>query len=602
MKKFWLLSSLLLLLVFSACRTEPEVTEEETDIATDFKHTENVVYVRLPAEPDKLNPLTTTSNYSHQVYDQLFQPLLGFDPATYELMPVLVTSRPEIGEISEGELAGKVAYTYELREDARWDDGSPVTAEDVVFTYKVMFNPTLASAAGYRAYIAGLVHDIQTDPANPRTFTVLLNRKYILAEAFLGNLSVYPQHVYDPQGLLTDVPLADLLDAEKAEQLAQSQPALRQFSESFDSPTFNRDPQTISGSGPYRLVEWESGQRIVLERKQDWWAADLADENPRLQSGPERLVYNIIPDQTTALNAIRDQEVDAASQLDSRDFTTLRGDQSLRPYYNFETPLANQFFFISINTKDPLLEDKRVRRALAHLLDIETVINTLYDSLATPITGPIHPSKNYYHDELPLVQYDPARARTLLEQAGWKDSDGDGTVDKNINGENRELEIDYLVVPSSSFANNLALLMQENARQVGIGINIVPREFNAMREDWKTRNFQLYGGGFASQPLPDDLKQLWHTESDTPTGSNRTGFGNAESDALIDSIRVTLDEKKRAEMYRRFQEMVYEEQPMIFLFAPNERVVLSRRFRAEPTSLTPGYLVNEFMLRDLKPE
>ena len=99
---------------------------------------------------------------------------------------------------------------------------------------------------------------------------------------------------------------------------------------------------------------------------------------------------------------------------------------------------------------------------------------------------------------------------------------------------------------------------------------------------------------YGLDPLPDDPKQLWHTSSDTPDGSNRFGFGNAESDALIDAIRTTLDVDERAVLYKKFQELFYEEQPVILLFSPREKIAISKRLKGAPSILKPGFLVNTF--------
>lgn len=592
----YLLLLLLMIVAFSqACKRDQP---DSANPGIEFKNTENIVYTRLPAEPDVLNPMQTTNSYSRQVYEQIFQPLLGFDPKTLELSPVLVTGRPEMREITEGPNAGGVAYTFTIVPEARWDDGTPVTAKDVVFTFKALFNPKIVKAAPYRAYL-DMLKDIEVDPQNPARFTVLTNQKYILSEAAIGNMGVYPAHVYDPDGLLNDIPLSSLTDPAKAEQLA-ADTRLDQFAQQFSDPKYARDTAFVSGSGPYRLVRWEPGQEIVLERKANWWGDDLAERYPLLQSAPEQLVFRIIPDPATTVNAFKEERIDVANQLDTKDFTDLKANEYVNQRFNFMTPQVMQYFYIAMNTKNPKLNDKRVRRAMAHLLDVDQVIAQLYDGLAERIVGPFHPSKAYYADNLDPIPFDPARARELLKEAGWEDTNGNGTVDKQIGGQRQELQIDYLVAPTSTFGQNLATFFQESARQAGVAINIVPTEFRTIIDMANRREYDMFGGGFSSDPLPDDPKQLWHTESDTPGGGNRTSFGNAQSDALIDAVRTTLDEGERNRLYKDFQQIVYDEQPMIFLFAPQDRLVISKRFKAEPTLVRPGYMVNHFVQLDRK--
>lgn len=589
----WLL--LLLVAIGSqSCRNEASDNRSAYAEKIDFKRSGNEVVVRLPAEPDGLNPLLTTLSYSRYVNEQIFQPLLDFDPETYELIPILAAARPTIEPITEGPFAGGLAYTFTIREEATWPNGEPVTAEDVVFSYKVLLNPKV-NAAPYRPYLESLT-DVITDPDDPRRFTVQTNEKYILGEASVGNIAVYPKYFYDPEGLLNDVSLAGLADPETNVELAENDENLVTFADLFNSAPYQRDADKLIGSGPYRLVEWQSGQKITLERRDNYWAEDL--DGPRLQAGPDRIVFEIIPDQTTAANAVRDELVDAVVELDNQDFVRLRENEDAQARYLMETEPAYKYYYILLNTKDPRLSDKRVRRALAHLVDVDGVIENLYNGLATRTVGPVHPTKSYYDNSLQPIPYDPDRARTLLAEAGWTDSDGDGLLDKEIDGERVPLRLDYLTIASSGFGNNLAQIYQENARQVGVEINIQAKEVQPAIGDLRTREYQLYGGAFGNLPLPDDFKQLWHTESDTPTGYNRSGFGNAESDALIDEIRVTLDPEKRAELYKRFQRILYEEQPMIFLFAPAERIVLSKRFDAKTTALAPGFQVADMVVQE----
>lgn len=558
----------------------------------DFKRIGNEVVVRLPAEPDGLNPLLTTLSYARYVSEQIFQPLLDFDPESYELIPILAAERPTVEPITTGPAAGGLAYTFTIRDEAAWPDGSPVTAEDVVFSYKILLNPKV-NAAPYRPYLESLT-DVEIDPDNPRRFSVLTKEKYILGEASVGNVAIYPRYFYDPQGLLSDIVLADLADPETAARLAENNAQVAAFAETFNAAPNQRDADKLIGSGPYRLVEWQSGQRIILERRENYWAADI--DAPRLEAGPDRIVFEIIPDQTTAANAVRDEAIDAAVELDNQDFVRLRENEAVRTKFLLETEPAYKYYYILLNTKDPRLSDKRVRRALAHLVDVDGVIENLYNGLATRTVGPVHPTKSYYEDKLEPIPYDPNRARELLAEAGWTDSDGDGLLDKEIDGERVPLSLDFLTIASSTFGNNLAQIYQENARQVGVEVTIQPKEVQPAIGDLRSRDYHIYGGAFGNLPLPDDFKQLWHTESDTPTGYNRSGFGNAESDALIDEIRVTMDPKKREQLYKRFQRILYEEQPMIFLFAPAERIVLSKRFDAEPTALAPGFQVADMVV------
>ncbi len=586
-------------LVLSGCQAGGKKGDDESN-NIDFKRKDNVVYARLPAEPDRLNPVLATSTYARVVNEQLFLNLLHFNPSTLELEPQLAKAAPQVREITEGPNKGGVAYTFEIQDEAVWDNGTPITGADVAFTLKAILNPKV-NAAHFRAYLE-FVSGLEVDPGNPKRFTVLTNKKYILGEPVVSNLTVLPAYNYDPEGLLADYTVADLADQERAAKLADTTQGLQAFADAFNSTQYSREQPFISGSGPYQFESWETGQKIILSKKDNWWGESLTVDYPLLGASPDRLVISIIPDQTAALAAVKDEQVDVTSQIDAEDFVNLKDNSMVTDRYALHTPPALVYYFIGLNNKSPKLADRRVRRALAHLLDVDELINTLYYGLAERTIGPFHPTKPYYHDELPPIPFDPQKARALLAEAGWEDTNGNGTVDKVLQGERTELELDFIISAGSKFASNQAILFQDNAKRAGVQINIVPNEFTVLIDQVKKRDYEIYSSGWGQAPIDDDPKQLWHSESDTPSGGNRVSFRNETADRLIEEIQVTLDKEKRYALYREFQELIYEEQPYIFLFSPLERIAISKRFEAEASARRPGFFIQDFVLRDVAPQ
>ncbi len=580
---YWLPLAIIIYL-FSSCAGDP--VDKEPVI--NFNNEGNPIYVRLANEPDRLNPMTTVNTYSRSVIEQIHASLMTFDPVSLELVPQLVKSAPEVGEHEDG----TISYTYELREEANWPDGKPVSAKDVAFSFKAMFNPKVNSAP-YRGYF-DFIGDIVVYPDEPGKFSVIANKKYILAEPAISNMVVLPEHIFDPEKIMASYQLSDLVDAEKAEKLMKSDLALSRFAEQFNGPDFSRKKEFIVGAGPYELDSWEEGNKIVLKRKQNWWADAVVDKNSSLIAYPSEVVFRILKDQKTAVTALKAGELDAAGQLDSKDFSELSDNKFVLEQFDLHTPTSANVYYIGINGKNPKLNDKRVRRALAHLIDVDAVIELLYDGYAERLVGPFPKIRPYYHKDLPLIEYDVNKAIALLEEAGWQDSDDDGVFDKMIDGQKVDMELSYLTTQSSEFGSKLSLMFQENASKAKVRVNILSKEFRAISADLSNRDFELVSRAYGLDPLPDDPKQFWHTSSDTPNGSNRWGFGDAESDALIDSIRTTLDETERAVLYKQFQELFYEEQPIIMLFSPKEKIAISKRLKGEPTILKPGFQVNTF--------
>lgn len=564
-----------------------------TPAGPEFKYNDNTVRARLAAEPDRLNPYLTVSGYARPIYQEIFLPLLEYNHETFEPTPALAIGRPVIEEITEGPNAGGVKYTYELNEYATFSDGKPVRVEDVIFSFKLLFNLNIAEAGPHRnSYLA--MTDVVLDAENPRKFTVVTKEKYILAEDSYSGTNVYPEHVFDPEGLMADYQIADLIA--NGEALAEEAP-LQQFADQFLSAPFSRDADKLIGSGPYLMREWVDGDYISMVRDPNWWADKVPGGHASLHAYPDSIVFRIIPDQTTAVNALKNELIDVAPELDANNFVEERENEFLKDRYDFLTKETFNFFFVAMNNKSPLLEDKRVRRALAHVLDVQIIIDAAYAGLGTPIAGPVSPSKAHANKDLPLLEKDIEKAKALLTEAGWEDTNDNGIRDKMINGELVEMEMEYLVTPGSIFASTLSEVTKDGASQVGVAITIVPREPRVMMgEDVANRDYTLYGYGAGGNHLLDDFMQLWHTSSNTPRGSNRWQFGNAETDALIEKINVTIDPAERHQLYQEFQRIVYDEQPLIFLFSPMARMVVSKRWEGNISQLAPNYILRDFKL------
>lgn len=566
-----------------SCKPEP---------TTNWKHNDNTVRVRLPADIKTLNPYLYRTSYEATAINMMYQYLMGFDPETLDMVPQLVKSAPVIQDITTGEYTGGQTFTYEILDEAVWDDGKPVTGYDYQFSLKAVFNPKMPTQR-FLPYLES-VADVQVDADNPKKFTVFTKDKYFLAEPAVSNWVVLPEHIFDPEGLMKDFALKDLTNPEKAAGLADD-PRLQQFADAFTSPIFSRE--VVAASGPYDLAEWVDGQRIVLAKKKNWWGEKLAARQTLLAAYPDTLVFVPIADQTAAVTELKNENIDVMLEMDPKQFKELESNELVNGIFNLYTPPRFAFFYIAMNTKNPKLADKRVRRALAHTLDMNMVINDLYDGFGERITGPFLPDKKYYNNDLAPIEMDIDKARQLLADAGWTDTNGNGIVDKNIDGEQVELKIECIFNPASNFQQNLTEVLKNNAQKAGIQIERVQMETNVLRQHMGNRDYEMSAGlGAGAAPVPDDPKQLFHTDSDNPGGSNYSRFGNAETDALIEAIRTAPDEATRNNLYLKFQEVIYDEQPLIFLFAPKGRVSVHKRFEAVITRKSPGVSLQHLKL------
>lgn len=584
---------LAIIVLSTSCRTEPKPTEQ---VAVDFKRTTNSVIASERAEPDVLNPPLTNSGYALYAIANMFQTLQAVDPATLQFIPVLAKSAPDVTQVKQGAEIITTNYTFEIKEDAVWDNGSPITAQDVIFSAKVILNPRVPANL-YVPFVEPIQKIVLFDD-NPKKFTMVMEGNNINNEANTSaGFYILPEYHYDPDGLMKDIPLADLLDQEKAAQLAESNPNIQAFADAFTQPKFAREPVGISGSGPYKLKEWITGQQVVLEKKVDWWGEKYAADNPHFQAKVDEIVYQPIADQQTAAIAVQDEQVDVRAGFAPPIFTQLIENENVETIYNLETAPTFNYGLWYINTRKEKLADKRVRRALAHLFDVDGAIENIHNGLLTRVVGPVLPSMLGYDENLPLIEFSIEKAKALLKEVGWEDTNDDGIVDKIINGGRTELSVDLSYVAQSQTQQAMGLLFKEDALKAGVNVELVGKESIAHREDLSNRNFDMIQHGVGI-PTPSiyDPKQSWHTASDVPGGGNHSGFGNAEMDALIDEIRVTLDEEKRAALYKEFQQIIYDEQPAIFLYGLPNFMAIHKRFDASPTPLRPGYFPGTFDL------
>lgn len=586
-----------LLSITFSCEPASEKPEDATDTPKQEANEGNAeLTIHELSDPDGLNPITSHAANSLYVQNNIYSKLLVYDQQTLELIPQLAVSRPEIKVLEDGEYAGGMSLTYEIHAEATWDNGTPITAEDYAFTIKVIKNPKV-NAAQIRSYFE-FMDKIEIDPTNNKKFTIYSKERYFRAEESSGeDPFVLPEYHYDPEGLMSEFTIQQLSDSAQMSALDKD-PKIKRFAEQFNSDKMKRQPEQVVGSGPYKFVEWTTGQRLVLERKKDWWG-DQVKGYKMLEAFPTRIIYKTIPDLTAAITSAKDGQIDVIHTIPPTKFIDLKDDTKFSTRFDLSTPDQFIYYYIGFNTKRPQFRDKRVRRAIAHLIDRDDMIESIFEGMAIKTNGPINPTKSYYNKDLKDIEYDIEKAKELLEAAGWKDMDGDNIRDKMIDGKKESMVIEYKYNQGHLVRKNIGQLLKDEASRVGIEVKLTPIDFPVLLDDADQRNFDMVALAWVKTPGLEDMKQIWHTDGDKEGGSNRVGFGTPESDALIDQIRVTLDPEERKKLYMRIQEIIYEEQPYIFLFVPSELIAIHNRFDgAETSPVRPGYRDAAFKLRE----
>jgi peptide/nickel transport system substrate-binding protein len=550
------------------------------------------VIIRESADCDKINPYTSSSANSRYVESNIFMGLLETDPNSLELVGSLAIGRPVVTELTEGEYKGGMSITYELRPEAKWDNGTPVLASDVVFTMKAVKNPK-TDCENIRPYFE-FISDIVVDPSNTRKFTFFCKEKYFTAEENSA-ITVIPEQSYDPEGIMKKFTIKELNDPSKLGAL-KGNPDIIKFAESFNKEATGREPKNIVGCGPYVMSEWVTGQRIVLKRKASWWGDQLKGKFYGFEANPTKITYEIIIDEASAKSSLLGEKIDIHQGIPAKDFLDLEKTTSVTDKYNAHKPDQFAYSYFGLNMRNNKLSDVKVRQALSYLVDVDKIIKVVSYGMARRVTGPISFMKPYYNKDITPVPYDVAKATALLDEAGWKDSDGDGMRDKMIDGKKVDLTFELKYPSGNPSADKIASMLQEWCKSAGVGITTTTKEWTVFIDDTKRHNFEIYFGSWIGSHQLDEMKQIWHTESYNG-GSNYVGFGTVETDQLIEKIRYELNEEKRSEYYKQMQKIISDQVPYIFVSSPKNRIFIHKRFdNANTYVLRPGFFEKEFRL------
>lgn len=556
------------------------------------KSLDRALVVRHMADPDMLNPLNSKSANANEINGLIFASINSMEmKCEYDLVPFLTKQLGIVSEITEGDFKGGMKIEYEIREEAKWDNGDPVTANDYVFTLKAILNPQTNCL--HLKSMFDWVGDVEIDPSNPRKYTVYSRKKYFKIEEFAGYV-IIPEYNYDPKKLMRKFSLRELYDPEKREAL-KLDADINAFASEFNSEKFQRDPKFITGLGPYKLESWTTGQEIVLTRKENWWGDQFRDER-HFWAYPKKIKFKIINDQNTALTTLKDDGLDIFYGMPAKEFMDLDQNREFKNKFRTDKKDILAYTFLYFNLRNKKFQDFNVRKAIAHAINRKKINDAINNGENILTESFIHPSQKTYDKTLKPYEFDLKLANQLLDQAGWIDTDGDGIRDKEIDGQRIPLTVNFKYNAGNEQRKNTALIIQEDFVKIGISMQIEAKEWSVFIQELGKHQFEMTYAGFAVPPRIGDPRQTWHTENAVPGGDNNSGWGGPESDKLIEDIGKELDPDLRRQMYMSLQKMIHEDLPVVFLFAPKNRLALSRRYDVEFNLVSPGFLLNEFKL------
>lgn len=536
------------------------------------------VKVRIQEEPDRLHPILSKTGISQHLESRIFLPLMAPDPITFDLEPILVQNVPHI----EKKQDGGVRIDFKLRDDLRWPDSTAITVNDVEFTLKSIFAPGMEES-NLRAYF-DMVDSITRTPEDSLAFSFHLSQSYILALPATSSLSILPEYHYDSKRVLDGYSLETLRNMESVpKQVAE-------WAEKMKSAELSRNE--VVGSGPYSLQTWETGRYIQLKKKPNWWGQNHSLDNPILSAHPNNIYYQIVPDESTALQLLKAGNIDIVSGLNPLQINEFISDTTLSKKFEVQfTNVLNQYVVL-LNTQDEILKDSSVRKALAHLVDVNQFIEDVLLGYGSPARSPIHPAKPFFDSTIQSTPFNPSTAEKILEENGWLDLKESGIREKrDVEGNLNQLKIELLIT-GSSLSQSIALKLRETAQQVGMDIQIKTLSFRNILQKMKAGDFQMTPLSIRSSPFPYDPYQTWHTDNIGGGGSNYTRFGSDSSDAVIERIRSQANPQKARPDYIKFQQLVNQSQPVLYLAAPLQPLITPKNLHLPLTAMKPGYFEN----------
>lgn len=581
---------LCLMYLFVGCGGDEGANQSQTkwDLdATGMNPSENAgdwLIIHELSDSDKLHPFVSTGASATYIEQLIFETLTIMDNHTLTHKPVLAKSLPEVSD-------DKLTYTFELRTDVHFSDGEPMTGEDVIFSLKALKNP-FTDDAPIRNYYKN-VTSVELVDGDLYKVRFTCDDVYFKHAEMVGELWVYPKHIYDPNGLLDDYSFAELsslMGKFTGDEADFASEAAYQFAEFFNSTEVGRKP---IASGPYLFKEWKTDDRVVLERNHNFWGDGA--EGIEQKNYVERIVFKTIKDFSAALTGMKSGDVDIIRSMTPELFYNQTNSTKFMANNNKTVFYIPSYSYFGWNNNHPIFSDKMVRRAMTHLCDRQKIVDILLFGDGEIAKSSVYFKRPEYNDDIEPWSYDTQKARDILTAQGWGDSNGDGILDKMIGGKLMDFEFTFLTNNGNETRKKVGLIMVEELRKVGIKADLQQQEWAVYLDNVRDHKFDAIILGWVMPITDTDPYQIWHSSQATGRGSNSIAFSNARADELIEMNRREFDAAKRAEYMKEFQAILHEEQPYTFLYVPKTNFSYHKRFRGvEIYPFRPGYDPSEW--------
>jgi len=488
-------------------------------------------------DPQTLNNVIRTGGTSRRVCTFLFPRLVDVHHETLEVFPLTAAALPERSP-------DELVHRWRLRQGLKWHDfeesGAYVTSADVKASYDKIMDARV-DAGEVRGYLADLESLRVIDEL---TFETVYTKTYFNSWYLFGyRFRIMPAH------LIKEIDPAD-----------------------FNSDPIGRDPV---GYGSFRFHHWETGQEILLER------CDLNREvlPPEVRPWIDGLRWKIVADSAMEMRLFERGEIDIFNLNHDDLFLKARreGFQKVATIHNYSLPW---YSYIGWNTRSVLFEDKRVRQAMTHLMRREQILETHLYGLATVISGPIYCGSSAYDDKITPLTFDVERARALLAEAGWSDTDGNGILDREMDGELMEFRFELLIKSQPwPYASALFRALTEDLKKVGIVLVLRPLEWKTRLARIKDRKFDAFSLAKTGDLVYEDFYGMWHSSQIEGGGSNRVGYSNPSVDRILEQVRNSFDDNERELLLKEFHAILHEDLPMTPLYSLTVNAAINRCWR-----------------------
>jgi peptide/nickel transport system substrate-binding protein len=405
-----------------------------------------------------------------------------------------------------------VTYRFFLRPGVRFHNGKTLTSRDVRHTIQSLLNGSVVSP---KTSTFRVIERIETPDEQTVVFRLREPNASFLWNLTNGGIGVIPEEA---------------------------------------GSNFQRNPV---GTGPFRFVSYAHEEEVILESNQDYF---------RGRPTVRRVRFKIIPDATTRALELRKGSIDIGQNVLSPDFVKAL---EREPHLRVETVSGTNYQYLGLNLSDPLLQDKRVRKALAFAIPRDEIIRYYWRGLVSPASGLLPPNHWAYEANVETYSYDPAKARQLLDEAGWEDPDGPGPKSR--------FKLTFKTSTDES-TRQVAAIIQQKLKEVGVEVELRSYEFGTFYGDIVRGNFQMFTlRWIGGNNDPDLFERVFHSSETPPKGYNRGRYANARIDDLIEFARKEPDQDRRKAAYSKIQTIVADELPYISLWYMNTTCVYNRR-------------------------